>query len=69
MLFIDRLFEVEDVFRHTLHEEQLYTTVTRYARLPAQEFLTVSSATFASFPTQIVRRRCLRCGNGSQHTG
>jgi hypothetical protein len=44
------LLEVEDASGTLFTKEQLHTTVTRYAGLPAQEFLTVSSATFASFP-------------------
>jgi len=38
MLFTDGLFEVEDASGTLFTEEQLHTTVTRYAALPAQEF-------------------------------
>jgi serine phosphatase RsbU (regulator of sigma subunit) len=38
MLFTDGLFEVEDASGMVFTEEQLHTTVTRYAALPAQEF-------------------------------
>ena len=38
MLFTDGLFEVEDASGTLFTEEQLHTTVTRYAGLPAQEF-------------------------------
>jgi len=38
MLFTDGLFEVEDASGRLFTEEQLHTTVTRYAALPAQEF-------------------------------
>jgi len=38
MLFTDGLFEVEDAFGTLFTEDQLHTTVTRYAGLPAQEF-------------------------------
>ena len=38
MLFTDGLFEVEDASGTVFTEEQLHTTVTRYAALPAQEF-------------------------------
>ena len=38
MLFTDGLFEVEDASGKLFTEEQLHTTVTRYAALPAQEF-------------------------------
>ncbi|HEY1893032.1 MAG TPA: PP2C family protein-serine/threonine phosphatase [Chthoniobacterales bacterium] len=38
MLFTDGLFEVEDASGALFTEEQLHTTVTRYAALPAQEF-------------------------------
>jgi sigma-B regulation protein RsbU (phosphoserine phosphatase) len=37
MLFTDGLFEVEDASGTLFTEEQLHTTVTRYAALPAQE--------------------------------
>jgi serine phosphatase RsbU (regulator of sigma subunit) len=38
MLFTDGLFEVEDASGTVFTEEQLHTTVARYAALPAQEF-------------------------------
>jgi serine phosphatase RsbU (regulator of sigma subunit) len=38
MLFTDGLFEVEDAPGTVFTEEQLHTTVARYAALPAQEF-------------------------------
>jgi phosphoserine phosphatase RsbU/P len=38
MLFTDGLFEVEDASGTLFTEDQLHTTVTRYAGLPAQEF-------------------------------
>ena len=38
MLFTDGLFEVEDTAGALFTEEQLHSTVTRYAALPAQEF-------------------------------
>jgi serine phosphatase RsbU (regulator of sigma subunit) len=38
MLFTDGLFEVEDAAGTIFTEEQLHSTVTRYAALPAQEF-------------------------------
>jgi len=38
MLFTDGLFEVEDASGTVFTEEQLHTTVTRYAALPSQEF-------------------------------
>ena len=38
MLFTDGLFEVEDASGTVFTEEQLRTTVVRYAALPAQEF-------------------------------
>ena len=38
MLFTDGLFEVEDASGAVFTEEQLHTTVNRYASLPAQEF-------------------------------
>jgi serine phosphatase RsbU (regulator of sigma subunit) len=38
MLFTDGLFDVEDASGTVFTEEQLHTTVARYAALPAQEF-------------------------------
>jgi phosphoserine phosphatase RsbU/P len=38
MLFTDGLLEVEGASGTVFTEEQLHTTVTRYAALPAQEF-------------------------------
>lgn len=38
MLFTDGLFEVKDASGTLFTEDQLYTTVTRYAGLPTQEF-------------------------------
>ena len=38
MLFTDGLFEVEDASGTLFTEDQLHTTVTRYAGLPAEEF-------------------------------
>ena len=49
LFFTDGLFEVEGASGTLFTEEQLHTTVTRYAGLRPRNFSTVSSATFASF--------------------